>query len=142
MKALTVALFVAFSAYAQTLESAEALWKAHRYKEAGAVFEALVKRYDKNADYKVRYGRLLLERFNIDDAHGLFDEARGIKPDHAGALLGLALVAAENYEGKAAELARAALVADPGLLEAQELLAGWRSRTTIRPRRSRKPTGR
>jgi len=123
MKALTVLLLVVFGASAQTLENAEVLWKAHRYVEAGKVFEALVKRFDKNPDYKVRYGRLLLERFNPQDADGLFDEALGIKPDHAGALLGKALVAAENFEGKAAALAKAAIDADPTLVEAQELLA-------------------
>ena len=116
-------LLLVSSAYAQTIERAEALWRAQQYKEAGAAFEALVKRNDKNADYKVRYGRLLLERFNPDQAAGLFQEALEIKKDHAGALLGLALVAADGFEGKAAALARAALDADPQLLEAQELLA-------------------
>ena len=57
------------------------------------------------------------------DAAKLFEEALEIKKDHAGALLGLALVAAEAFEGKAVELAQKALAADPKLVEAQELLA-------------------
>src|SRR5439155_3809533 len=77
----------------------------------------------KNPDYKVRYGRLMLERFNSAEAANLFQEALEIKKDHAGALMGLALVAADGFEGKAAELAQEALKADPKLLEAQELLA-------------------
>ena len=101
------------AAYPQTIDRAEGLWKAKDYKAAGQAFEALLKRDAKNSDYKVRYGRLLLERFNPGDATGLFQEALEIKKDHAGALLGLALVAADGFEGKAAELAHAALMADP-----------------------------
>ena len=92
-------------------------------KKRARIFESLVKIQPKNPDYKVRYGRLLLERFNRADAAALFQEALEIKKDHAGALLGLALVAADGFEGKAAELAHEALKADPKLLEAQELLA-------------------
>src|SRR5947207_1804204 len=118
---LTVLL--AFTAHAQTLQQAESLWRAHQYKEAGQVFESLVKTQPKNADHKVRYGRLLLERFNRADAASLFQEALEIKKDHPGALLGMALVAADSFEGKAAELAHEASKADPQLLEAQELIA-------------------
>jgi tetratricopeptide (TPR) repeat protein len=116
-------LLLASSVCAQSIERAEALWRAHQYKEAGQVFESLVKIQPKNPDYKVRYGRLLLERFNPADAAKLFQEALEIKKDHAEALLGLALVAADGFEHKAAELAQLALDADPKLLEAQELLA-------------------
>jgi tetratricopeptide (TPR) repeat protein len=120
---MLIALLLAGIAYPQTLEKAEALWRAHQYKEAGQAFETLVKVQPKNADYKVRYGRLLLERFNRADAAALFQEALEINKDHAGALLGMALVAADGFEGKAAELARLALTSDPKLVEAQELLA-------------------
>jgi tetratricopeptide (TPR) repeat protein len=124
MKPACALLFLlAACASAQTLQQAESLWKARQFKEAGQLFESLVKTQPKNADIKVRYGRLLLERFNRSDAAGLFQEALEIKKDHAGALLGLALVAADGFEGKAAELAHEALKADPKLLEAQELLA-------------------
>src|SRR5690349_2083181 len=119
---LAGALLVA-CAYPQTLQQAEALWKGRQHEGAARVFEALVKTQPKNPDYKVRYGRLLLERFNRAQAAELFQEALAIKKDHAGALLGLALVAADGFEGKAAELAHDALKADPKLLEAQELLA-------------------
>ncbi len=121
---LRACLLLAAVAHAQTtIERAESLWRAHQYKEAGQVFESLVKIQPKNPDYKVRYGRLLLERFNPGDAATLFQEALEIKKDHAGAMLGLALVAADMFEHKAAEMAQLALDADPKLLEAQELLA-------------------
>jgi tetratricopeptide (TPR) repeat protein len=123
MRTCIVALLLASAAYPQTIERAEALWKARQYDAARNTFEALVKTHASNADYKVRYGRLLLERFNPVEAAGLFQEALNIKKDHAGALLGLALAAADGFESKARDLARAALTSDPKLVEAQELLA-------------------
>ena len=40
---LPALLLLAFTAHAQTLQQAESLWRAHQYKEAGQVFESLVK---------------------------------------------------------------------------------------------------
>lgn len=115
--------FLAFTVSAQTLGQAEAFWKARRYQDANNEFRALVARYPKNPDYRVRWGRMYLEHWQPSVASDLFKEALEIKPDHAGALLGLALVAAENFESQGERLARKALEADPKLLEAQELLA-------------------
>jgi tetratricopeptide (TPR) repeat protein len=106
-----------------TLAEAESLWKQHRYEEAKGAFEALLKAHPRNAEYRVRFGRLFLERFNAPEADKLFNEALEIEPKQANALLGLALVAADNFEAQAVELAHKALEADPHLLEAQELLA-------------------
>src|SRR5579862_1404668 len=108
---------------AQTLERAEALRKARNYEEANNAFRALVNANPKNAEYRVRWGRLFLERFNRADAASLFQEALAIQKDNAGALLGLALVAADSYESRAVELAEKALASDPKLVEARELLA-------------------
>ncbi len=109
---------------AQTgLDQAEALWRAHDYAAANTHFRALVEANPKNANLKVRWGRLFLERFNAADAEGLFKEALAIDPKNAGALLGLALVAEANFEGSAADNARKALASDPSLVEARELLA-------------------
>src|SRR6185295_1864246 len=63
------------------------------------------------------------QKGDAEEAQGLFNEALEIKKDHAGAILGLALLAAESYEARASELARKALESDPKLVEAQELLA-------------------
>jgi tetratricopeptide (TPR) repeat protein len=108
---------------AQSLERAEALWKARDYKGANNEFRLLVEKFPANPDYRVRWGRLFLDHDQAEEAAGLFQEALELKKDHAGALLGLALIAAEQYSGGAEELARKALAADPKLLEAQELLA-------------------
>jgi tetratricopeptide (TPR) repeat protein len=117
------ALLAALVLPAQTLQQAIALQKQRRYEEANEVFRVLVAREPKNADYRVAWGRLYLEHWQPGDAAGLFKEALGINPNHAGALLGLALVEAENFGGKAREYAQQALKNDPHLLEAQELLA-------------------
>ena len=91
---------------APTLQQAESLWKQHRYDESKDVFEALVAAHPRNAEYRVRMGRLFLERFNATEAAKLFSEALEIDPKQAGALLGLALVAADGYEARAVDFAR------------------------------------
>jgi tetratricopeptide (TPR) repeat protein len=108
---------------AQTLEQAQALWKARRYQDANNEFRGLVAKYPKNPDYRVQWGRMYLEHWQPDIASDLFKEALEIKENHAGALLGLALVAADNFDSRAEAMAKKALEADPKLLEAQELLA-------------------
>lgn len=120
---LTIALTFALALPAQTLQQAEAFWKARRYKEANDEFRALVAKYPDNPDFKVRWGRLYLDHWQPDVASDLFNEALELKPDHAGALAGLALVFADEFDSRAAGLARKALESDPKLLEAQELLA-------------------
>ena len=52
-----------FSLSAQTLDQAEALWKARRYRDANEVFKVLVAREPKNAHYRVRWGRLYLDHW-------------------------------------------------------------------------------
>src|SRR5256886_4078520 len=104
---------------AQTLAQAEALWKARRFKEANDVFKQLETKEPKNPDYKVRWGRMMMDHAQPTDAQDLFGEALEIKKDHAGALMGMALVAADGFEARAGELARRALAADPKLTEAQ-----------------------
>ena len=108
---------------AQTLEQAERLWKARNYEGANDVFRQLVDKEPKNALYRVRWGRMYLDHFQPADASDLFDEALKLDPKNAGAMLGKALIAAEEYGGSAAALAHKALEADPKLVEAQELLA-------------------
>ncbi len=119
----SVVSFLVFQLSAQTLQQAEALQKQRRYQDANEVFKALVAQHPRNAEYRVAWGRLFLEHNQSDDAAGLFQEALKLKKDDAGALLGLALIASDNYEAEAADLAHRALASDPKLVEAQELLA-------------------
>jgi tetratricopeptide (TPR) repeat protein len=124
---LGAVLFLAVLAVpAQTLQQAEALWKQRDFGGANEVFLALVGRYPDNPDYLVQFGRMLLDHGTAEDieyAAKHFSEALAIKKDDAGAELGLALIAADEFSGSAEKMARQALAWNPKLLEAQELLA-------------------
>ena len=123
MRTILALIILAASAPAQTLDQAEALWRAHKYDAAHQAFRDLVAHHPENANYRVRWGRFLLERYNPVDAEALFNEALERDKNNAGAMLGLAFLAAGSYNASAADLARKALAADPKLAEARELLA-------------------
>jgi cellulose synthase operon protein C len=121
-----VLFLVALAVPAQTLQQAETYWKQRDFANANEVFLALVAQHPENPDYLVRFGRMLLDHGTADDvqfAADHFNQALVIKKDHAGALLGLALIAAEEFQASAEKMARQALESDPKLVEAQELLA-------------------
>lgn len=121
-----LALVVQLAASAQTLEQAEALWHARDFASANEVFKILVAQHPEHLEYKVLWGRMFMDHGDRDDlgnASDLFKEVLQVDKSNPGALLGLALMAADVYEGGAEKLARAAIEADPKLLEAQELLA-------------------
>lgn len=122
---LSVAILLAccLSASAQTLERAKALSKAHDYDGANNAFKALIAANPRNAEDRVEWGNLFYERFNPGEAQNLYTEALGIDPKNAHALLGLAQLAADGYDGKANELAEQALASDPKLYQAHELMA-------------------
>ena len=115
-------LFI-FAAAAQTLEQAENLWRQRRYFDANEVFKALEAKNPKDANVKARYGLMMLEKHQEDEAAELFGEALKLDPKNAQALLGRALMAADGYDHRAADIAKKALESDPKLLGAQELLA-------------------
>ncbi len=102
---------------------AEGFWGLERYDEANAQFRLAVAGHPESANYKVRWGRLLLERFNRADAASLFEEAIEKDAKNAGAYVGLALVASASFDDKAIEFARKAAELDPKQVEARELLA-------------------
>jgi len=104
---------------------AEGYWGLRNHRQASEEFRRAIEQAPKDADLKVRWGRLFIEPFNKNKKDGaeLFSEALEINKKHPGALLGMALVASDGFESKAGVLAREALDADPKLVEAQELLA-------------------
>ncbi len=106
-----------------TFQQGEALWNARSYQDAYAVFTALVARNPKDVDLKVKWGRMLLDRAYLKEAAEQFNAALMVKKDYPPALLGLALGYADDFDQRAAELAKRALDGDPKLVEAQELLA-------------------
>src|SRR3984957_19196825 len=102
---------------------AEGFWGVENYQQANVEFRTAVAQSDSNAVYRVRWGRLLHERFNNSDAQDLFKEAVDRDPKNAQAYLGLALVSADGFDEKAVEWATKALELDPKLVEAHELMA-------------------
>ncbi len=102
---------------------AEGFWGLKDYQSANNEFRAAVAQADGNAMYRVRWGRLLHERFNNVDAEGLFKEALQRDPKNAEAYLGLALVSADGFDDSAITWTMQALKLDPKLVEAHELMA-------------------
>lgn len=102
---------------------AEGFWGLHQFEPANEQFRVAIKQQPNVPELRVRWGRLLLERFNKADAQGLFKEALEIQKDHAGATLGMAVLASDGFDKQAIEFAQRALELDPKLLEARELLA-------------------
>src|SRR3984957_8832621 len=102
---------------------AEGFWGVENYQQANVEFRTAVAQSDSNAVYRVRWGRLLHERFNNSDAQDLFKEAVDRDPKNAQAYLGLALVSADGFDEKAVEWASKALELDPKLVEAHELMS-------------------
>ena len=90
---------------------------------------------DSDPLYKVRWGMLLHQRFNNTDAVGLFQEALQRDPKNAQAYLGLAIVSADGFDGKATDYVSRALVLDPKLVEAHEFAANlpWKMRIQNTP---------
>ncbi len=93
------------------------------YQEANNQFRIAVAQSPANAMYRVRWGRLMHERFNNTDAANLFQEALERDPKNAQAYYGLALVSADGFDNKAIEYATKAMELDPKLAEAHELMA-------------------
>jgi cellulose synthase operon protein C len=102
---------------------AEGFWGTGNYQEANNQFRAAVAASPANATIRVRWGRLMHERFNNTDADALFKEALEKDPKNAQAYYGLALVSADGFDSKAIEYAGRAMELDPKLYEAHELMA-------------------
>jgi len=115
--------FLRLAASTNLYYHAEGLWGLERFQEANDAFRDAAKQFPKNADYRVRWGRLFLERFNKDEARGLFQEALAIDKNNARAQFGLALVSAQDFGKGDVDLAEKAAGLDPKLFEARELLA-------------------
>jgi tetratricopeptide (TPR) repeat protein len=102
---------------------AEGYWGLEQYDQANEQFRIATDPPDSDPLYRVRWGMLLHQRFNNNDAVALFKEALQKDPKNAQAYLGLAIVSADGFDGKAPEYAGQALELDPKLVEAHELAA-------------------
>src|SRR5438105_1526565 len=102
---------------------AEGFWGLEEWERANEQFRVVTQPAGSKDLYKVRWGMLLHERFNDNDAGGLFREALEKNPSSAEAYLGLATVSADGFEGQAAGYLAKAIELDPKLAEAHELMA-------------------
>ena len=102
---------------------AEGFWGLEDWQQANEQFRLATQPANSRALYKVRWGMLLHERFNNPDATGLFREALAKDTSNAEAYLGLAIVSADGFDGKAPEYAAKAIALDPKLAAAHELMA-------------------
>ena len=103
---------------------AEGFWGLEQYEEANNQFRAAVKLSPRNATIRMRWGRLMHERFNNTEAEKLFSEALERDPKNAQAFYGHALVSADGFDNNAIRWSSKAIGLDPNLYEAHELLAG------------------
>src|SRR5260370_5050284 len=93
------------------------------WEEEKEQFRLATQPANSKAIYKVRWGMLLHERFNNPQAADLFREALAKEPSNGEAYLGLAIVSADGFDGKATEYAAKAIELDPKLAGAHELMA-------------------
>lgn len=101
---------------------AEAYWMLGDLKSANERFRAAVRQESEDPDLRVRWGHLYIESHQASEAAKLFEEALAIDGEHLPARLGMARVLASRFEGKAVEMAGAALKDRPRQVEAHLLL--------------------
>jgi tetratricopeptide (TPR) repeat protein len=102
---------------------AEGFWGLEEWQQANEQFRLATQPANGKAIYKVRWGMLLHERFNNPQAADLFREALAKEPSNGEAYLGLAIVSADGFDGKATEYVAKAIELDPKLAGAHELMA-------------------
>jgi tetratricopeptide (TPR) repeat protein len=102
---------------------AEGFWGLEEWDRANEQFRLATQSTNSQPEVKVRWGILLHERFNNKDAADLFREALTRDPANADAYLGLAIVSADSFDGKAMFYVNKALALDPKRAKAHELAA-------------------
>jgi tetratricopeptide (TPR) repeat protein len=102
---------------------AEGFWGLEQWTQANEQFRLAAQPANSRALVKVRWGRLLHERFNDAEATDLFREALAKDPLNAEAYVGLSLVSADGFDGKTALYLAKAIELDPKLAEPHELMA-------------------
>jgi tetratricopeptide (TPR) repeat protein len=102
---------------------AEGLWGLGDFYAANDAFRDAVKANEKDPARRVRWGRLYLSAGQVKDAQDLFNEALELNVLYAPALLGLAEVLSQGFDGQAVQLAEKALEVDSKLYQARELIA-------------------
>ena len=122
-KAEAATCFEALTRSADPYIRAEGFWGIEQYELANEAFRLAVAQPGSKALVRVRWGMLLHERFNNQEADDLFAEALKQDPNNAAAYLGMAIVSADGFDNKAHEYSAKAIALDPTLVAAHEFMA-------------------
>ena len=117
------ACFDALTRSADPYVRAEGFWGLKQYEPANEAFRIAVAQPGSKAHVRVRWGMLLHERFNNQEADDLFAEALKLDPTSAEAYLGMAIVSADGFDSKSHDYAAKAVSLDPKLVAAHEFMA-------------------
>lgn len=115
--------FTALTHSGDAYSRAEGFWGLEEWEQANEQFRLATQAPNSKALYKARWGILLHERFNDADAAGLFREAIAQDPANAEAYVGLAMVSADGFDGKAIQYLAKAMELDPKRADTHELMA-------------------
>ena len=102
---------------------AEGFWGLEQWEQANEQFRLATKSATAKPLYKARWGMLLHERFNDAEAIDLFREALAADPSNPQAYIGLAVVSANGFDGKAMFYLARAIELDPKSAEPHALMA-------------------
>ena len=119
------ACFEALTRSNQASDRAEGFWGLEQWDQANEQFREATRAEGSKPLEKVRWGMLLHERFNDSDAGDLFQEALKDDPKLAEAYVGLAIISAEGFQGKASDYLEKAIALDPKLAEPHEVSADF-----------------
>ena len=117
------ACFDALTQSAEAYLRAEGFWGLGQYDLANEAFRLAASQPGSKANVRVRWGMLLHERFNNQEADDLFAEALKLDSGNAQAYLGMATVSADGFDSRSQEYAAKAIQLDPSLVAAHEFLA-------------------
>ena len=122
-KAEAASCFDALSRSADPYFRAEGFWGLQQYQPANEAFRLAAAQPGSKPNVKVRWGMLLHDRFNNQEADDLFAEVLKQDPNNAEAYLGMAIVSADGFNSKAHEYGLKAIELNPKLIAAHEFMA-------------------
>ena len=102
---------------------AEGFWGLEEWNQANEQFRLATQTANASAQYKVRWGTLLHERFNDPEAADLFHEALTQDSSNAEAYTGLAVLSMNGFDGKSIAYLAKAVQLDPKSAEPHALMA-------------------